>query len=96
VPFRIDDGLRAELAAAYRAADGHVTARDLKTGRPAELPVPARPGLARVDDQAIAIATQAIRDLQQRWMAVPPDRTLRLAGRQHTLLRRAGNEERSS
>jgi hypothetical protein len=35
--------------------------------------------LARVDDQAIASAIQGVRDLEQRWMAVPPGGTLRLS-----------------
>ncbi len=35
--------------------------------------------LARVDDQTIAMAIRGIRDLEQRWMAVPPGGTLRLS-----------------
>ena len=34
--------------------------------------------LARVDDQTIATAIQGVRDLEQRWLAVPPGGTLRL------------------
>ena len=35
--------------------------------------------LARVDDQTIASAIRGVRDLEQRWMAVPPGGTLRLS-----------------
>ena len=35
--------------------------------------------LARVDDQTIALAIRGVRDLEQRWMAVPPGGTLRLS-----------------
>jgi hypothetical protein len=34
--------------------------------------------LARVDDQTIAVAIRGVRDLEQRWLAVPPGGTLRL------------------
>ncbi len=34
--------------------------------------------LARVDDQTIAMAIRGVRDLEQRWLAVPPGGTLRL------------------
>ena len=34
--------------------------------------------LARVDDQTIAKAIRGVRDLEQRWLAVPPGGTLRL------------------
>src|SRR5580693_4375095 len=34
--------------------------------------------LARIDDQTIATAIQGTRDLEQRWLAVPPGGTLRL------------------
>jgi hypothetical protein len=34
--------------------------------------------LARVDDQTIAMAIRGVRDLAQRWLAVPPGGTLRL------------------
>ena len=34
--------------------------------------------LARVDDQTIAMAIAGVRDLEQRWLAVPPGGTLRL------------------
>ena len=34
--------------------------------------------LARVDDQTIAMAIRGVRDLEQRWMAVPPGGKLRL------------------
>ncbi len=34
--------------------------------------------LARVDDQLIARAIRGVRDLEQRWLAVPPGGTLRL------------------
>jgi hypothetical protein len=33
--------------------------------------------LARVDDEMIAIVISGVRDLEQRWMAVPPGGTLR-------------------
>jgi hypothetical protein len=35
--------------------------------------------LARVDDETIAAAIVGVRDLMQRWMAVPPGQTLRLS-----------------
>ena len=35
--------------------------------------------LARVDDETIAVAIQGVRDLEQRWMVVPPGGTLRLS-----------------
>lgn len=35
--------------------------------------------LARVDDQTIAVAIRGVRDLEQRWMAVPPGGTLSLS-----------------
>jgi len=35
--------------------------------------------LAHVDDQTIAAAIQGVRDLEQRWMALPPGSTLRLS-----------------
>jgi hypothetical protein len=35
--------------------------------------------LARVDDQTIATAIQGVRDLEQRWLAVPPGGKLRLS-----------------
>ncbi len=35
--------------------------------------------LARVDDETIAMAIQGVRDLGQRWTAVPPGGTLRLS-----------------
>lgn len=34
---------------------------------------------ARIDDQTIASAIRGVRDLEQRWMAVPPGGTLRLS-----------------
>ena len=34
--------------------------------------------LARIDDQTIAMAIRGVRDLEQRWLAVPPGGTLRL------------------
>ena len=34
--------------------------------------------LARVDDETIAVAVRGVRDLQRRWMAVPPGGELRL------------------
>ncbi len=34
--------------------------------------------LARIDDQTIAMAIWGVRDLEQRWLAVPPGGTLRL------------------
>ena len=34
--------------------------------------------LARVDDQTIAMAIRGVRDLEQRWLAVPPGGTLKL------------------
>ncbi len=34
--------------------------------------------LARIDDQTIAMAIRGVRDLEQRWLAVPPGATLRL------------------
>jgi hypothetical protein len=34
--------------------------------------------LARVDDQRIAVAIRGVRDLEQRWLAVPPGGALRL------------------
>ena len=34
--------------------------------------------LAEVDDEAIAMAIRGVRDLDQRWLAVPPGGTLRL------------------
>jgi hypothetical protein len=34
--------------------------------------------LAEVDDEAIAMAIRGVRDLEQRWLAVPPGGTLRL------------------
>ena len=37
--------------------------------------------LAEVDDEAIAMAIRGVRDLEQRWLAVPPGGTLRLSGR---------------
>ena len=50
--------------------------------------------LARVDDKTIVVAIRGVRDLEQRWMAVPPGGTLRLCLAAGTrLLRRAGNEE---
>ena len=35
--------------------------------------------LARVDDETIAMAIRGVRDLEQRWTAVPPGGTLRLS-----------------
>lgn len=35
--------------------------------------------LARVDDQTIAMAIWGVRNLQRRWVAVPPGGTLRLS-----------------
>ena len=35
--------------------------------------------LTRVDDETIALAIRGVRDLVQRWMAVPPGGTLRLS-----------------
>lgn len=35
--------------------------------------------LARVDDQTIAMAIRGVRDLEQRWLALPPGQTLRLS-----------------
>jgi hypothetical protein len=35
--------------------------------------------LARVDDETIALAIRGVRDLERRWMAVPPGGTLRLS-----------------
>jgi len=35
--------------------------------------------LAHVDDQTVAAAIQGVRDLEQRWMALPPGGTLRLS-----------------
>jgi hypothetical protein len=35
--------------------------------------------LTRVDDETITLAIRGVRDLVQRWMAVPPGRTLRLS-----------------
>jgi hypothetical protein len=35
--------------------------------------------LDRVDDETIAVAIRCVRDLQQRWMAVPPGEKLRLS-----------------
>jgi hypothetical protein len=35
--------------------------------------------LARVDDQTIASAIRGVRDLEQRWMAVPPGGKLSLS-----------------
>jgi hypothetical protein len=35
--------------------------------------------LARVDDATIALAIRGVRDLEQRWLAVPPGGTLRLS-----------------
>ena len=35
--------------------------------------------LARVDDETIATAIQGVRDLTQRWVAVPPGGKLRLS-----------------
>ena len=35
--------------------------------------------LARIDDQTIASAIRGVRDLEQRWMVVPPGGTLRLS-----------------
>jgi hypothetical protein len=34
--------------------------------------------LARVDDKTIALAIRGVRDLEQRWLTVPPGGTLRL------------------
>lgn len=34
--------------------------------------------LTRLDDETIAKAVQGVRDLEQRWMAIPPGQTLRL------------------
>ena len=35
--------------------------------------------LARLDDQTIAAAIRGVRDLEQRWITVPPGGTLRLS-----------------
>jgi hypothetical protein len=35
--------------------------------------------LARVDDETIALTIRGVRDLERRWMAVPPGGTLRLS-----------------
>jgi hypothetical protein len=35
--------------------------------------------LAQVDDQTIAMAIHGVRDLEQRWMAMPPGGTLTLS-----------------
>jgi hypothetical protein len=35
--------------------------------------------LVRVDDETIAMAIHGVRDLEQRWAAVPPGGTLRLS-----------------
>lgn len=41
---------------------------------------PALDGLlAQVDDETIALAIRGVRDLTQRWVAVPPGGTLRLS-----------------
>jgi hypothetical protein len=43
---------------------------------------PSLPDLpARVDDQTMAMAIRAVRDLEQRWLAVPPGGRLGCAGR---------------
>ena len=34
--------------------------------------------LARVDDETIATAIRGVRDLERRWLAVPPGGTLKL------------------
>jgi len=34
--------------------------------------------LAGVDDETIAMAIQGVRDVEERWMGVPPGGTLRL------------------
>ena len=52
--------------------------------------------LARVDDQTIAVAIRGVRDLEQRWMAVPPGGTLSLSWAAGTrLLRRDDGKPRS-
>jgi hypothetical protein len=35
--------------------------------------------IARIDDETIAIAIRGVRDLEQRWLMVPPGRTLALS-----------------
>jgi hypothetical protein len=63
---------------ANRWGDGPDTPAGVR-GRAGRQNDPSLQGLlARVDDQTIATAIRAVRDLEQRWLAVPPGGTLRL------------------
>jgi hypothetical protein len=64
---------------ANRWGDGPDTPRGVRD-RVARADNPALADLlARVDDATIALAIEGVRDLEQRWLAVPPGGTLRLS-----------------
>ena len=80
------DGSRRGTAGRRRSRNC-VTTGGVKAGHPGRGPGlgPRQPDpslghlLARVDDETIAVAISGVRNLQQRWMAMPPGGTLRLS-----------------
>jgi len=61
-----------------RWGDGPDTATGVRDRAARQNDPSLRDLLAQVDDQTIAMAIRGVRDLEQRWLAVPPGGTLRL------------------